>query len=152
MGAGNWANNPLDAETLACLRECLDRHPVSFAMVFGSVARDEARNGSDIDLAIEFESLRPEDDGYSDAYLRLRSDLDERLPVEIDVVDVHSLPPSFGRVVFEDGTVVLGSDERRAELEREVAGEQPSVSDARSRVAAAARRLREGADADRGEP
>lgn len=150
MGVDTWPDGPLKGDAMDRLRDSLERHPVSFAMVFGSVAREETTSESDVDIAVEFEGFRPEDDGYSDVYLGLCSDLDEALPVETDVVDVHSLSPSFARIVFDDGVVILGSDERRSELEREVAGEQPTVSDARDRIAAAARRMREDSDADRG--
>lgn len=142
----------LDEDVLTRVRECLSGHPVSFALIFGSVAREEAREGSDLDLAVEFESLRPEDDGYSDTYLRLRSALGDALPGDgdVDVVDVHSLPPSFAQVVFDDGFVILGPEERRVELERELAGDRPSVTDARNRVSAAAERLRERRGTDHG--
>jgi len=141
----------LDDERLSRLRETLARHPVSFAMVFGSAARGDSTERSDLDIAVEFSSLRPDDDGYSEAYLRLRSDLDDAFPEAVDVVDVHATPPSFARSVFTDGRVVIGSESRRTELERERAGDPPSLTTARDRVAAAVERLREGTDIDRGD-
>lgn len=125
------------------LRSVLDEHPVSFAMVFGSAARGSMDDRSDVDVAVEFDDHRPGDDGYSDVYLRLVSDLDGALPTDVDVVDVHSMPPQFARVAFDDGDVIVGSDSRRRELEREVAGDSPSRRDACARIAAAAERLRE---------
>ncbi len=126
------------------LRSVLDGHPVSFAMVFGSAARGSMDDRSDVDVAVEFDDHRPGDDGYSDVYLRLVSDLDGALPTDVDVVDVHSMPPQFARVAFDDGDAIVGSDSRRRELEREMAGDSPSRSNAHARVAAAAERLREG--------
>lgn len=129
---------------VADLQRVLASHAVSFAMLFGSSARRTMDEHSDLDVAFEFDTLRPDDDGYSDAYLRLVSELDAELPLSVDLVDVHSMPPSFARVAFDEGEVILGSETRRAELERAYAGEPPSLEDARDRVAAAAERLREG--------
>ena len=126
------------------LRSVLEGHPVSFAMVFGSAARGAMDDRSDIDVAVEFADHRPGGDGYSDVYLRLVSDLDDALPTGVDVVDVHSMPPQFARVAFDDGDVIVGTNSRRRELEREVAGDPPSRRNARDRVAAAVERLREG--------
>jgi hypothetical protein len=97
-----------------------------------------------VDLAVEFEELRPDDDGYSDAYLRLLSDLEETLSVTVDIVDVHTMPPEFARVVFDQGILLRGTEQRRSELEQAIAGDELTVSEARERVAAAADRLREG--------
>lgn len=126
------------------VRAVLDRHPVAFAMVFGSGARDAMDGHSDLDVAVEFDGTRPDDDGYSDLYLSLYADLDRSLQRSIDLVDVHTMPPGFARVAFDEGAVLVGSESRRAELERRLAGDRPSLEEARSRVDAAVQRLREG--------
>lgn len=137
------ADLPVDEEVLTAIRDRLSRHPVSVAMLFGSVVRDEATDHSDIDLAIAFESLSPGDEDYNDVYFRLRSDLAD-VSEDVDVVDVRSMSPSFARVVFDDGIVLLGSEDERAELESDIAGDRPTVAAARKRVATVAERLREG--------
>lgn len=132
--AGLWA-----------VREVLEDHPVSFAMVFGSAARGTASESSDLDVAIELADVRPGDAGYSDAFLRVYTDVSDSLPGEVDVVDVHTMTPEFASVAFDEGVVVVGSASRGAELERELTGAEPSVEDARKRVETAVRRLRDGA-------
>ncbi|MWV41021.1 nucleotidyltransferase domain-containing protein [Natrialba sp. INN-245] len=133
-----------DETTIETLRSVLAENAVSFALLFGSGARGSMADRSDLDVAIEFDDRRPGDDGYSEAYLRLCATLAEEVPTSIDVVDVHAMSPRFARVAFDEGEVILGSDQRRAELADEYAGQPPSVRDACDRVAAAVERLREG--------
>ncbi|MEF8787104.1 MAG: nucleotidyltransferase domain-containing protein [Haloarculaceae archaeon] len=136
-------DGPFDDATLDDVREVLARHSVSFALLFGSGARAPTAEVGDVDLAVEFEELRPDDDGYSEVYLRLLSDLEETLSFDVDVVDVHTMPPRFGHVVFDQGVLLLGDEQRRAELEQTIAGDELTVKEARERVASAVDRLRE---------
>ena len=122
------------------LQRVIDTHPISFAMLFGSMTQDEASNANDIDLAVEFKAHRPTDDGYSDVYLRLVDDLETALSHAVDVVDVHTMDESFASVAFDEGEVLLG-DDRRSELAATVAGAPVSAEQARDRVAAAADRI-----------
>lgn len=130
-------------EDITRLQGVLSRYSLSFAMVFGSAARSEMTDESDIDLAVAFENVRPEDDGYSDVYLALRSDLNAVLPTAVDLVDVHSMSPQFARTAFGTGIVIIGTEKRRDELKDELSGEPISVEDAHERVSAAVKRLRE---------
>lgn len=132
-----------ETDVLPRLRSVLSRHPVSFAMIFGSAARDTMDEGSDIDLAVEFEKVSSVDEDYNDAYFSLLSDLDGVLAFPVDVVDVHSMSPRFARAVFETGTVIIGSETKRDELVNDLTDDEISVANARERVAAAAERLKE---------
>lgn len=134
----------LDDDLLDRVRGVLKDHPVSFAMVFGSAARVGHGRANDLDLAVEFGAIRPTDDGYSDVYLGLLSDLHDALDHEVDVVDVHALSPRFARAVFDAGVVILGTEDAKESLEQAVATGTLSVDDARDRVSAAAGRLKEG--------
>jgi len=140
----------LDETELSRLRDCLRSHGVTFAMVFGSVAKDEATADSDLDLAVAFETHHPEDDGYSDLFLELRSELDRVTSFDIDLVDVYTMPESFASAVFDGGEVILGSETERATLESELTGDEPSKEEAKNRVAAAVERLRENGDTNPG--
>ena len=124
------------------VRAALSTHPVSLALVFGS-AIDDPESANDLDVAVEFENFRPGDPGYAEAFVRLRSDLNDTLPVEVDLVDVHSMGPRFAGSVLEDAELLVGSEQRRSELEATLETESPSLEDARQRVATAAERLRE---------
>ena len=128
---------------LEALEEVLAKHPVSFAMVFGSVARGGSDPPNDIDLAIEFSSRRPGDPGYNERYFSLIDALETATDSQVDVVDIHTMPPTFARIAFDDGVRILGSAQRHRELEEKVAGDRPTFEDARERVSNAARQLRE---------
>lgn len=65
--------------------------------VFGSVARDEQHDDSDVDLLVEFEAPVSLFD-----LVRLENELAERLGVEVDVVTKGSLRPRIGKRVDED--------------------------------------------------
>jgi hypothetical protein len=71
-------------EILAAVR----RHRGRSASVFGSVARGEARDGSDIDFLVEFEPGASLFD-----LMHLEDDLGELLGVPVDVVSVGGLRP-----------------------------------------------------------
>ena len=136
------ADSDPDESIRAEIQRVLSAHPVSFAMLFGSAVRESIAAADDIDLAVEFETHRPSDDGYSDVYLKLVDDLESTLSTEVDIVDVHTMDGSFAAVVFDEGEVLVGHD-RRSELAASVTGVRPSAERARDRVAAAADRLTE---------
>jgi predicted nucleotidyltransferase len=138
----------LDEAELSRIRKVLSRNRVSFAMVFGSVARARTRPNSDLDLAVSFEGLDPEDEGYSDAYLHLRSAVADAVPFDVDVVDVRTMPETFAESAFEHGVTILGTEAERAEIESELAGEPLSTEGAKDRVSAAVERLRRDGETD----
>lgn len=130
-------------EPIGRIHDVLEGHPVSFALLFGSAAREEPTTPRDVDIVVEFESHRPGDDGYFERYVALLGDLEAAADSRVDLVDVRSMSPQFARIAFDEGRVLVGTDDRRAALEREFAGEPPSAAEARERVAAVADRLRE---------
>jgi len=100
------------------LRSRLDDAPVRVAILFGSRATDRAHARSDIDIAVEFEGIEPGDSEYNETFLGLSADLSELLETDdLDLVDIHSLSPSFVRSVFDTGVLLLGT-ERRVETLR----------------------------------
>jgi predicted nucleotidyltransferase len=140
---GDTAEAALDEGIYSDIQSVISQYPLSLVLVFGSAARNTRDSDSDIDLAVEFDDIRPEDDGYSETYLGLLSDLDDALSCNVDVVDVHTMSPQFAYVVFDEGMLLLGSETRREEIRCTIVGESPSVSEGRDRVSAAAKRLRE---------
>lgn len=135
------APTALDDDRRRRLEQVLSEYPLSFAMVFGSASRGTMDDTSDVDLAVEFEELRPDDEEYNGVYLSLVAALETALAISVDVVDVHTMSPQFARAAFDDGTVLIGSAEKRATLADEIAAEELRVADARERVAAAVERL-----------
>lgn len=82
------------------------------------------------------------DDGYNELYFDVLGALDDAVAADVDLVDVWTMSPQFAHIVFADGERLIGTDNRQAYLEAELAGEPPTFKQARERVAAAATRLR----------
>jgi predicted nucleotidyltransferase len=126
------------------LQRTLAEFPLSFAIVFGSQVTDgPTTSSSDIDIAVEFDAYRPGDDGYNEMYFDLLRALEAAVAVDVDLIDVWTMSPQFAHVVFGDGERLIGTNDRQDHLEAELAGDHPTVEEARERVAAAATRLRE---------
>ena len=66
------------------IHELLGRFGASNVAVFGSVARDQARPESDIDLLVEFQPLEPTE--LVDAYFGLEEQLTGSLGTPVDLV------------------------------------------------------------------
>jgi predicted nucleotidyltransferase len=99
---------PLDA-----LQSVLGDHPIRLAVLFGSYATDRVHARSDVDIAVEFENLRPGDDSYNEGFLGLGADVSEALGTDdVDLLDVHALSASLARSVFEEGVLIIGEPER----------------------------------------
>ncbi|HSZ11092.1 MAG TPA: nucleotidyltransferase family protein [Rhizomicrobium sp.] len=73
---------------LRSLKPFLDRYHVKSAAVFGSVARNEGRAGSDIDIMVEF-SRSP---GLLD-FVKLQRELSEKFGRNVDLVTKRALHP-----------------------------------------------------------
>lgn len=83
---------------LQTLKSDLERdYSVSSIAIFGSVARNEHSEESDLDLLVSF------DDPVSlFDVVRLERELESRLGVDVDVVTEGSLKPRIGKRVAED--------------------------------------------------
>jgi uncharacterized protein len=77
--------------------EVEDRYPVKKIGVFGSVARDEQTEESDIDLLVEF--TKPV--GFV-TFMRLEHFLSERLGRPVDLVTTDSLKPVIRQDVLSE--------------------------------------------------
>ncbi len=102
------------------IRSVLDAHPVSVGYVFGSLARGEAHQHSDIDVAVAFEQDAETDP--SERVLSLGADLALELGTDdIDVVDLRRTSPKVARSVLSHGVRLVGT----AEAERTVEADLP---------------------------
>ena len=91
-------------EIIAAIRAVLVRHPyVRRAALFGSCARDEAGEGSDVDLLVAFGPDRPR--GL--ALYRLDSELEQALGRRVDVVQEHLLHPRIRPYVAGEAIPIL---------------------------------------------
>jgi predicted nucleotidyltransferase len=128
-----------DLDTLqAILRE----HPVRLAILFGSHATDTAHATSDIDLAVEFDEHRPSDPSYNDVFLGLSADLSDALGTDdVDLVDLHTVPPALAAAIFEKGILIVGTAEHAAELRRQLTARESDQQSPRERLNAALARI-----------
>jgi uncharacterized protein len=81
------------------------------AYLYGSVARDEARPGSDVDVGVLFvEDPRPTLAGLP---TRVEAELAELLHANVQVVSLNSAPVDLVQRVLRDGVLLLDRDRSR---------------------------------------
>lgn len=88
-------------EVRSLVGEVLADQPVLFSYLFGSVARGDARDDSDLDVALAFDaSVGPEE--RFQRTLRIGGELERRTGLEVDVVDLGDAPLRLqGRILIE---------------------------------------------------
>jgi predicted nucleotidyltransferase len=84
-------------ELKALLPELRRRWPISYLGIFGSWARGEQRDGSDLDLLVDFDGPLP---GWGEVDLEL--ELTERLGVKVDLVPRRGLRPFIGQRILRE--------------------------------------------------
>ena len=77
--------------------------PVLKAWLFGSYARGEEREDSDVDLLVKFDRSFPI--GLF-AYVRMHRELEERLGCKVDLVEEGTLRPAAQRTANRDLKVI----------------------------------------------
>ena len=83
--------------TLRAGREVWEAHGVAALLLFGSTARGEAHDGSDVDLLVEFR--RPI--GLLE-FSRLRRELEAMVGRPVDLVTVDALKPRMRDAILRD--------------------------------------------------
>ena len=98
----------LDRATIeGAVRAFFDRCPAGIEAVylFGSVARGDARDGSDVDLAVLFDQNPPRTiDGLG---LELADGLQAKLGVPVQIVVLNTAPCDLIRRVLRDGRLLV---------------------------------------------
>lgn len=127
-----------DSLPLETLREVIQEHPVQVALLFGSHASGETHSRSDIDIAVEFETVRPEEPDYNEVFLGLSADLSETLATDdVDLVDLRTASPELAASVFDQGVLLVGDPERATDLRNELTATASSDRSPRERFDAA---------------
>jgi uncharacterized protein len=93
------AERPLEVllqELRTALPELRRRYPIASLGVFGSWARGEQREGSDLDVLVEF------DGPIGRQIVTLEDELSERLGVKVDLVPRRGLRPRIGERILEE--------------------------------------------------
>ncbi len=89
------------SEVIGRILPILKRYRVKRAAIFGSFARGETKEGSDIDLLIEFEGESSLLDLVS-----LKLDLEEALGRNVDVVTYNALHSSLKNLILREQVVI----------------------------------------------
>lgn len=92
--------------TLAAIQESakkvLSRHNATEAYLYGSFARQEEHEGSDIDILARFEHI-----GGLFGYMKIKHDLEDALGRSVDLVQMEALKPEFKKYVDSDKIKIL---------------------------------------------
>ncbi len=92
-------------EAISTLRACLPLLRRDFGVrriaLFGSTARDEAREGSDLDILVEFDVVPA-----LDAFVGLKLFLEDRLGRRVDLVTPDALKPRMRPAVEREAVNV----------------------------------------------
>ena len=95
----------------------LTEHPVEVAFLFGSRARGETHEHSDVDVAVTFSDLEPGDSEYNDTLFGLSADLASALNTDgVDVIDLERASPTLVRTVLDEGDSLVGGERTVREL------------------------------------
>ena len=126
------------------LQAVLQEHPVQVAILFGSHAHGETHTRSDIDIAVEFETVCPSDPDYNEVFFGLSADLSEALESDdVDLVDLQTVSPELAEIIFDQGVLLIGDLEHVATLRRELTASTSSDQSPRDRFDAALTRIDE---------
>lgn len=96
------------------LREAFSgRTDVVAAYLFGSVARGDDREGSDVDVGVVLTAGAPRALDAYERVLDIQDALEQRLARPVDVVPMDDAPVDLLHRILRDGIVVHESDHRR---------------------------------------
>ena len=80
-----------------CMGEIRQRFSVKALAIFGSIARDEAVDNSDIDVLVVFEGM-----ASFDLFMDLKFYLEELLAAKVDLVTDNALRPQIRRAIEQE--------------------------------------------------
>ena len=127
--ADELAAEGIDVEEI---RDALDSQPVEFALLFGSHARGEDEESSDVDIALRF-SDSMDDRGRFRERNRIDAALQEHASGFVDVNDIDALPTPVAHAALRD-CILLAGDKRAVEEYRgQIEAEYESTADERER-------------------
>ena len=91
----------MSEQMLQTIRDYFSTQPVERAWLFGSYARGEEREDSDVDLLVDFD-----DDVSLMGHVRMMYALQDRLGKKVDLVTNGTLLPFAERTVQNDKTLI----------------------------------------------
>lgn len=122
----------------------LQKHPVRIAILFGSHAIGNTHQVSDIDIAVELESIERDDPAYNEAFFGLSADVSDALETDdVDLIDIHTLSPTVAEAVFEHGVVLVGDQMHAEDMLERITSERSEERSPRERFDAALEKIDE---------
>lgn len=95
---------PTVDDIVALARGVFDAEPaIELAVLFGSWARDEAHDGSDVDLAVAWRGALPP----LRSELALQGRLEDALGRDVDLVDIATATPALRWRIVRDGVLLM---------------------------------------------
>lgn len=92
----------MEKKIVETIVKILKRHGITRAALFGSFARGEAKEGSDIDIVIE----PPEKFTLFDT-VRVKGELERSLKKEVDIITFDSISPHLKAYITRDMKVIM---------------------------------------------
>lgn len=101
----------LQIKLIKFIYDISQRYEIKFAYLFGSRAREDNKNNSDIDIAIAFEENY---DPMKEAFVRgdIIEDGRTYLGMPVDVVSLNSAPLILKYEIVKEGLILKDNDER----------------------------------------
>jgi len=121
----------IETADLDAIRATLDATAVEFALLFGSHARSEATDNSDLDIAVRFPDHLSDRDRFR-AHNRLDATLQEHAEGTVDVSDIDALPVTVQHAALRDGIVLCGDDDAVADYREQITAAYESTADERT--------------------
>ena len=121
----------IETADLDAIRAILDATDVEFALLFGSHARKEANESSDLDIAVRFPDRLSDRDRFR-ARNRIDAILQEHAEGTVDVSDIDALAVAVQHAALRDGIVLCGDDDAVADYREQITAAYESTADERT--------------------
>ncbi|MGZ0017186.1 nucleotidyltransferase family protein [Yeosuana sp. AK3] len=87
------------------IKKLCSQYKVKTCSVFGSVTRDDYRDDSDIDFAVDFEETDPFK--YTDLYFQFKESLEKLLHRQIDLIEERGIKNQFFRKELDSTKILI---------------------------------------------
>ena len=114
------------------VREELRSRNLEFALLFGSHARGEAHNSSDVDITLQFHETMDDTERFHERN-RIDAELQAYASGFVDVSDIETLPTPVAHAALRDGIRLVGDQEAVESFRAKIEAEYESTAEQRKR-------------------
>lgn len=133
-----------DSLPLKNIQDILDEYPIQFAILFGSYAAGDTHEKSDVDIAVEFESIDRTEPEYNDEFFGLSADLSDELETDnVDLVDIRNISPGVAKAILKEGVLLVGDKENAENVLKPKAKPSSGTQTPRERIDTALGKINE---------